>query len=46
MAGGYVDLRFVATYRGSGRTIDNDRVQVTMGGTALIEAGGSFNAMG
>jgi len=46
VAGGYLELRFITTYRGAGRKINNDRTVVSNGGTALIQAGGLFFATG
>ena len=46
LAGGYLDIRFVATFRGSSRRLNYNRTTVSNGGTAYIEAGGTFVATG
>ena len=46
VAGGYLDLRFVTTYRGAGRRLNYNRTSVSNGATALVQAGGLFVATG
>ena len=46
VAGGYLDIRFVATFRGGGRRLNNQRTALSVGATAYIEAGGTFLATG
>jgi hypothetical protein len=44
--GGRLDVRFTSLYRGAGRSLEEERLTLTVGGVAYVDLGGSFSATG
>jgi len=46
IAGGYLDIRYVTTYRAEGRLLNDGRTSIGVGSTAMVDAGASFIGTG
>jgi len=46
VAGGYLDVRFLTLYRAPARRLNNNRTQVSIGSTAMVDFGGTFIGTG